>query len=292
MTARSLLGGLIGTGISRSLTPPMHEREGARHGAAYVYRVLDLDQLGLEPGAVGDLVRCARTLGFDGLNVTHPCKQLVIPHLDELSDDARGIGAVNTVVFGEGRAVGHNTDCSGFAHGFTRGLPGVEVRRVVQVGAGGAGAAVARALLGLGAEQLVVVDSDTTRAHELAGRLAGRFGPERVCTASTTELGTLLAAADGVVNATPVGMAAHPGTPFPTSLLDPRHWVADIVYRPLRTRLVEEAEARGCRVLTGAGMAVFQAVDAFRLITGLEPDADAMLAHFAELVDAESASTS
>jgi shikimate dehydrogenase len=289
MTSRSLLSGLIGTGITRSLTPPMHEREGARHGVAYVYRVLDLDLLRRAPESVGELVRCAQALGYDGLNITHPCKQLVIPHLDELSPDAAAIGAVNTVVMRDGRTVGHNTDCSGFAHGFTRGLPGAPTGRVTQVGAGGAGAAVAQALLGLGTEQLVVVDHDDGRGADLAAGLGRRFGAARVRAAAVDELAALVAASDGVVNATPVGMADHPGTPFPTSLLCPRHWVADIVYRPLRTQLVQEAEALGCRVLTGAGMAVFQAVDAFTLITGLEPDADAMLAHFGELVAAEAA---
>ena len=99
-----------------------------------------------------------------------------------------------------------------------------------------------------------------------------------------SELAPRVEAADGLVHATPTGMAAHPGLPLPAELLRPELWVADIVYRPLETELVRAARAAGCQVLDGGGMAVFQAVDAFRLFTGIEPDADRMLAHFADLV--------
>ena len=281
-SARSYLVGLVGTGIGPSLTPPMHEQEGQELGLRYVYRRFDLDELGLPPESIGNLVAAARTAGYDGVNVTHPCKQLVIPHLDDLSPDAAALGAVNTVVFTDGRAVGHNTDWSGFARAFDRGLPDAALGDVVLLGAGGAGAAVAHALLTLGTERLTVVDVDGDRAAELAGALAGRFGTDRATARS--DVATAHASADGLVHATPTGMAAHPGLPLPAELLRPDLWVADIVYRPLETALVRAARSAGCRVLDGGGMAVFQAVDAFRLITGVEPDADRMLAHFTTLV--------
>jgi shikimate dehydrogenase len=100
-----------------------------------------------------------------------------------------------------------------------------------------------------------------------------------------SDLTAALASADGLVHATPTGMHAHPGMPLPADLLDPRHWVADVVYRPLDTALLRAARARGCRVLDGGRMAVFQAADAFRLFTGRTPDADRMLRHFATLED-------
>ncbi|MGW4967515.1 shikimate dehydrogenase, partial [Nonomuraea sp. NPDC004186] len=143
----SFLTGLVGSGIGPSLSPPLHEREAVHHGLHYVYRLLDTDVLGLD---VGELVRTARRFGYDGLNITHPCKQSVIPHLDDLSPDARMLGAVNTVVFDGERAIGHNTDWTGFAESFARGLPDAPTRRIVQLGAGGAGAAVGHALLTLG----------------------------------------------------------------------------------------------------------------------------------------------
>ena len=106
----SYLVGLVGDGVLPSLTPPMHEREGDVQGLRYLYRPIDLREIGLPAESVGDLLRSARTLGFNGLNVTHPCKQLVLEHLDEVALDARRLGAVNTVVIQDGRFVGHNTD--------------------------------------------------------------------------------------------------------------------------------------------------------------------------------------
>ena len=114
-SSHSYLVGLVGTGIGPSLTPALHEREADELGIRYLYRRLDLDELRLPPTAIGDLLAAARLAGYDGLNVTHPCKQLVLGHLDELSPDAEALGAVNTVVLRGGRAVGHNTDWSGFA---------------------------------------------------------------------------------------------------------------------------------------------------------------------------------
>jgi shikimate dehydrogenase len=283
--SRSVLVGLVGTGIGPSLTPPMHEREADELGIRYLYRRFDLDALRLPAESVGDLLAATRLAGFDGLNVTHPCKQLVLQHLDELSPDAAALGAVNTVVFRDGRAVGHNTDWSGFARSFDRGLPDVALDDVVLLGAGGAGAAVAHALLTLGVGRLTVLDVDRDRARALADALSLRFAADRAVSGDLGELERSLGTADGLVHATPTGMAAHPGLPVPASLLRPPLWVADVVYRPLRTELVRTARAAGCRVLDGGGMAVYQAVDAFRLFTDVEPDADRMLAHFTALVD-------
>ncbi|MEH0574195.1 MULTISPECIES: shikimate dehydrogenase [Streptomyces] len=285
----SYLVGLIGSGIGPSLSPALHEREADRQGLRYLYRLLDLDALGTRPEAVGDLVRAARDLGFDGLNITHPCKQLVIPHLDALSAQAEALGAVNTVVFEDGRAVGHNTDVTGFAASFARGLPDVPLERVVQLGAGGAGAAVAHATLTLGAGQVTVVDALPDRAADLAGSLNRHFGPGRAAYATPDRLADLLAGADGIVHATPTGMAAHPGLPFPAELLRRGLWVAEVVYRPLETELLRTAAALGCATLDGGGMAVFQAADAFRLFTGREPDSARMLADIAELAGAVAA---
>lgn len=291
MAKDSYLVGLVGTGIGPSLSPALHHREADRQGLRYLYRLLDLDGRGAAPETVGEVVRAARDLGFDGLNITHPCKQLVIEHLDALDPRAEALGAVNTVVFGDGgRAIGHNTDVTGFATSFARALPDAPLERVVQLGAGGAGAAVAHAVLTLGAGRVTVVDALPDRAAALAGSLVRHFGPGRAGAASPARLPALLAQADGtggLVHATPTGMAAHPGLPLPAELLRPGLWVAEVVYRPLETELVRVARARGCAVLPGGGMAVFQAADAFRLFTGLEPDSGRMSADFEQLVGAE-----
>jgi shikimate dehydrogenase len=276
---RSVLVGLIGAGIQASRTPALHEREGAAQGLTYIYKIIDLDALGLTAEALPELLAAARRLGFAGLNITHPCKQSVIPLLDELSVDARALGAVNTVVFGpDGRAAGHNTDWSGFAESFKRGLADVVRHRVVQFGAGGAGAAVAHALLTLGVGELSIVDTDPSRAERLAHGLCGRFGADRAVACEDTA--RAVHAADGIVNATPIGMAKYPGAPVACELLRPDLWVADIVYLPLETELLRTARALGCRTLTGGGMAVFQAVGAFQLFAGITPDAERMLRHF------------
>ncbi|CAM5676980.1 shikimate dehydrogenase [Streptomyces hirsutus] len=286
MLKDSYLVGLIGSGIGPSLSPALHEREADRQGLRCLYRLLDLDVIGVPPEGVGELLSAARLLGFDGLNITHPCKRHVVEHLDALDPQAEALGAVNTVVFEDGRAVGHNTDVTGFAASFARGLPDVPLERVVQLGAGGAGAAVAHAVLTLGAGRVTVVDALPERADELAGSLNRAFGADRATAAPLDLLPELLAAADGsggLVHATPTGMAAHPGLPLPADLLHPGLWVAEVVYRPLETDLLRAARAAGCATLDGGGMAAFQAADAFRLFTGREPDSARMLAHLTDL---------
>jgi len=289
LSGQTYLVGLIGTGIGPSLSPALHEREAERLGLRYVYRLIDLDDLGAAPERAGALVRAARDLGFDGLNITHPCKQLLLPHLDALDPQAEALGAVNTVVFEGCRSVGHNTDVTGFAASFARGLPDAAIENVMLVGAGGAGAAVAHAMLRLGTGRLTVVDAVPARAAALADSLNRHFGSGRAVTATAGQAGAELARADGLVHASPTGMAAHPGLPVPADSLHPDLWVAEVVYRPLRTELLNTARANGCRVLDGGGMAVFQAADALRLFTAREPDSARMLRDFAVLADASGA---
>jgi len=269
--------GLVGARIDASLSPALHEREAAELGLDYRYELLDIEALGIPVVELGDVLADARRAGMLGLNVTHPCKQVVLQHLDELSPVAAALGAVNTVVFHGDRAFGHNTDATGFAESFARGLPDVPLDHVVVLGAGGAGAAVAHAALGRGVTRLTIVDVDPDRARAVAEQL----DTEHAMAGDIDEL----ADADGLIHATPTGMAAHPGLPLPEDLLHPRLWVAEVVYRPLETELLRRARALGCRTLDGGGMAVFQAAEAFQLFTGVEPDAERMLRHFAELAE-------
>jgi shikimate dehydrogenase len=279
-----VLAGLIGSGIQASRTPAMQEREAAEQGLRLIYKLIDLDVLRLGPEALPELLTAAERMGFRGLNITYPCKQAVVPLLHALSADARALGAVNTVVLEDGRRIGHNTDCSGFAESFRRGLPDAPRSRVLQLGAGGAGAAVGHALLSEGVGRLAVADTEAPRAAALAASLVARFGAGRAVVVE--DLAAEVAAADGLVNCTPVGMAKLPGTPLPVALLRPALWVAEIVYFPLETALLRAARAIGCRTLDGGGMAVFQAVGAFRLFTGREPDAARMQRHFAAMAAA------
>ena len=284
MSSKPFLVGLVGTGVGPSLTPALHMAEGRAHGLDYVYRTIDLDQVGVAPERIGDVLTWARALGFDALNVTHPCKKLVIEHLDTLDDAAAALGAVNTVLFQDTRTIGYNTDAPGFATGFAEGLPDAATANVVLIGAGGAGAAVGHALLELGTDHLTVVDLDVDRGTALAAELALRHPEARVDASSFDKLTVLLPHSDGVVHCTPTGMAEHPGLPFDADLLHPGLWVADIVYRPLDTALLTAARRVGCRTLDGGHMAVHQASTAFELITGRAPDAARMSRHFRSLV--------
>lgn len=279
---RTVLVGLIGAGIQASRSPALHEREGQAQGLSYLYRLIDLERLGLTAADLPELLLAARRFGFAGLNITHPCKQAVIPLLDDLSPDAQAIGAVNTVVFGaDGRTAGHNTDWSGFSESFARELADAPRHRVAQLGAGGAGSAVAHALLTLGVATLAIFDTDRTRAAALAADLCRRFGVGRA--EAIGDAAPAVAAADGLVNTTPIGMDGHPGMPVPRDWLRPELWVAEIVYFPLETELLRAARAAGCRTMDGGMMAVFQAVGAFRLFAGIEPDPDRMIRHFASM---------
>ena len=277
----SVLVGLIGSGIAASRTPPMHEAAADAAGIRYLYKKIDLTELKLGAQALPELLTAAKRMGFDGLNVTHPCKQAIIPLLDELSPDADALGAVNTVVIRNGRMIGHNTDWFGFAENFRRNKQGASLGRVVQFGAGGAGSAVAFALMKLGVRELTIMDVDLAKAQNVVDGLSPRFVEGRLKVGQ--DVAAAVAAADGIVNATPIGMDKYPGTPLPTALLRPDLWVAEIVYFPLETALLRAARALGCRTVDGGGMAIFQGTEAFRLFTGISPDPDVFFATFASL---------
>jgi len=257
----------------------MHEREAAAHGIRCVYRLLDLEVLGRSADLLALLIAAVERAGFAGFNVTHPCKQTVLAHLTSLSDEARVVGAVNTVVLRDGARIGHNTDWWAFRESMRRGLPAARLGRVVQLGAGGAGAATAYAILAMGAERLELIDAMPARAQSLARQLDSHF-PGRVHAAELTR--DAIATADGLIHATPMGMAAYAGMALSAEWLHAGLWVAELVYFPLDTALLQAARACGCRTLDGSGMAVWQAVEAFRLFTGIAADPERMRRFFVE----------
>lgn len=279
--APKLLVGLIGAGIQLSLTPAMQEEEARRQGLRLHYQLIDLDRTAGSLDQLPALLTAARIMGFAGLNITYPCKQAVIPLLDELSPEARAMGAVNTVVLRDGRLVGHNTDGSGWAWGFGRALPDADLGCVVLLGAGGAGSAIAHAVLRLGAPELRLVDTDMARAQALADALAARY-PARVSV--HRDAAQALEGATGLIHATPTGMAKLPGLPIPPALLRPTFWLSEVVYFPITTELLRAARAAGCRTVDGGTMAVGQAVGAFELFTGRRADAARMERHFLQLL--------
>jgi shikimate dehydrogenase len=284
-TTESYRVGLIGLGLELSLSPVLHEAEAASLGLDYSYDIFDGSR-DAAYGDVGDSIEAARAGGYRGVNITHPFKQLAVDHVDEMSRDAWVLGAVNTIVFDDGRAIGHNTDWYGFAHSIEKNLAGVPRRTVVQFGAGGAGVAVAHALLRSGVERLVLLDVDSGRAAAVADSLNAAHTRTAIVGGSVDDAARFLDSADGVVNASPLGMPSHPGSAVPLDLLRPDLWVHDVVYMPLETQLMSAARALGCLTVGGGHMLVFQAAEGIRLFTGVTPDAERMLRHFERIIAA------
>ena len=271
---------LVGNGIAQSVTPGLHEAEGAAQGLSYRYERFDTALSPWKGMALSDILDHAETEGYAGLNITHPHKLSVTSYLDALSGPAKALGAVNTVVFQDGKRVGHTTDYSGFDQALKVSGLITNGARVVQFGAGGAGAATALALIDAGVS-LRLVDCDKARAETLAEHLRAAR-PKAVIKTGAGDLRR----ANGVVNATPLGMKAYPGMAFDPAALGADAWVADIVYAPLNTALLNAARARGLRVMDGGGMALYQAVAAFELITGHRADATRMRISFDQLMAA------
>ena len=270
-----ILVGLIGKNIRQSLSPALHEDAFAARGVLGLYHLMDAEYP--RERSLTDLLAAMRVAGFAGVNITFPFKEAVIPLLDKVSAEAREIGAVNTVVIdAEGRTSGHNTDRSGFRAAFHEifGEKSVAGQPVLQLGAGGAGRAVAFALMDLGVGELKLYDRDLDRARGLAADLCARFGAGKAIVLDAPE--PAIASAAGIVNATPIGMTGHAGLPMSPHAIAARHVVADVIYTPLETDFIKAAKAKGARTMGGAGMCVHQAAEAFRLFTGWTADLERM----------------
>jgi shikimate dehydrogenase len=280
MSDRKVLVGLIGGNIMKSLSPALHIDAFAAAGIDGYDHLMDVDVL--KGRRLPQLLDAVKTAGFAGTNVTFPFKQEVLALLDEIDREAAQIGAVNSVTIGhDGRTTGYNTDRRGFRRNFEEGLgpARAEAATVVLVGAGGAGRAVAFALMDLGAAVVVLYDRDSAQAAALMNDLAKHYDASRCRLA--VDLEREVASADGVVNATPVGMHGFPGNPVPVAALRAEHWAADVIYTPIETAFIKAAAGKGAKVLTGGGMCVHQAAEAFRLFVGVEPDIKRMHRTFA-----------
>ena len=281
MTKRRILVGLIGRNIQGSLSPALFADAFEAAGIDGYYHLMDVDRM---PGRqLPQLLDAIKVAGFAGANVTYPFKQEIIPLLDAVDPEAAQVGAVNTVVIAlDGHTTGYNFDRPGWRNSFAASLGADSARgaTVVQVGAGGAGRAVAFALMDLGVAHLVLHDLDKTRVDALKADVAKHCGPDR-CRVGD-DLPRDIAAADGVVNATQVGMSGFPGNPIPVAALKPTHWAADVIYTPAETEFLKAAAAKGARTLNGSGMVVHQAAAAFRCLTGETADVAGLYRAFAK----------
>jgi shikimate dehydrogenase len=259
--------------------PVTHSRSPAMHNAAF--RALKLNYyylpFAVTPAGLADAVRAIRALGLAGVNLTIPHKERVLPYLDELSAEARRIGAVNTVVNHRGRLIGHNTD----GRGFLLALQAVwkmslRGRGVCLLGAGGAARAVAMALVDAGVERLFIANRHLNRAQRLARAIRGRGTRVRAIPLSDDALQRAAADCDCLVNATAVGL--RPGDPRLASRTVVKRFssVCDLIYQPSVTPLLRDARAAGCRTMNGLSMLVYQGALSFELWTGRKAPIDVM----------------
>jgi shikimate dehydrogenase len=272
ITAGTKICGIIGDPVEHSLSPHMHNAAFRQLGLDFIYLPFRVKRENLT-GAIEGL----RALNIQGMNVTLPHKVAVIPLLDEIDALARKIGAVNTIVNENGSLKGYNTDASGFLKALTAGNTGVENKNVLILGAGGACRAIAFVLADRGAA-LTLMNRHFTPALELADWIFQVFRRKvDVLDLNSENLGMCLSQADILINTTSVGMSPVSNeTLVPVEMLRNDLSVIDIIYNPVRTRLLREAECKGAAIMSGLEMLVWQGAAAFELWTGEKAPVDEM----------------
>lgn len=259
--------GLVGTGIGRSLAPMLHETLGRLTDRPVRYTLHDLAPD--RAPSLGEFFAEQARRGVVGVNVTHPFKERALDVVTTIERDARTIGAINTVRFEPTGFRGYNTDHSGFLEAYRRKFGDAGPGVVAQLGAGGFGRAAAFAVSALGADAVRLHDVDRSRAEGLAADVAAVTG---VAVTVHTTGEDAVAGANGLMNATPVGMHHHPGLPVDPGALAGLHWVFDAVYTPLATDLLAAARVRGIPCLEGSELFFWQGVHAYEVFHGTPLD--------------------
>lgn len=272
VSGKTRLLGVIGHPISHSLSPRMHNAAFAADGVDYAYVAMDVP-----PERLEDAVNGLSALGFVGFNVTMPHKASIIPLLDKLDEPARVSGAVNTVVIRDGVLHGMNTDGGGFVEACAESGVSFAGKRVLLLGAGGAAAAIAVAVLDEKVRSLTIANRTLSRAEELAAKVSGIGGSAEITVTSLDGAAEETEAADVIVNTTYLGMKAADELPVSAEHLGPDKVVYDAVYlRGDVTQLVRRAEEAGATTVPGERMLLYQGVQAQRAWTGREPNVEVM----------------
>jgi len=259
--------GLIGVGIGKSRAPELHRLAGRLCELAVTYDLIE-PPVGV-PYAFDEALQACRGQGYRGVNVTYPFKEQAAAAVQAASDQVRRLGAVNTVRFDDPQPRGFNTDYTGFRRAFSSRFAGRSPAAVAIVGAGGVGRAIAFALLDLHAREIRLFDHDAHKSAAVATALREQT-KTRVLVCRSLEEATR--GAEGLVNATPLGMHQHPGTPIPSDLIDAQSWAFDAIYTPTDTRFLLDCAAAGLEVLYGHELFFYQGVDAFEIFTGVAVD--------------------
>lgn len=252
--------GLIGKAIMNSSSPDLHVRLGQLTGIPVTYDLFDANEMTID--SLESQVRRVIARGYRGVNVTFPWKEEAVQLADQASEGAYMVGAANTLVFEDGEIFAENTDFTGFVSGFHATFGERVPGRVLLIGTGGVGKAVAFGLGTLGADEVVLLDLDETRARRLAGELQAQGVPASWITQD--QLTETVGHCDGLVNCTPIGHEKSPGCPLPKELIESRHWIFDAVYVPAVTEFIAAAKAADAGVMSGVSLFVFQGVDAFK----------------------------
>ena len=272
ITGKTRLLAVIGAPIAHSLSPIIQNAALRAAGLDYVYAALPV-----RADALASAVRGLYDAGIAGFNVTIPFKTAIIPLMDALSEDARRIQAVNTVVIEGDRMIGHNTDVAGFLAGFAERGIALTGKNAVLIGAGGAARAALWGLLRSGVSSIAI----GVRSVEKGAALAADFAADGDVRAVSFDDAAWIAAcsdADIVVQTTPLGMTPHTEEmpPVDAAMIKPSAVVYDLIYTPAETRFLREARARGCEMINGETMLVAQGAEAFHLWTGVRPDMELM----------------
>ena len=273
-SGRTRVLGVFGYPVGHSLSPAMHNAALAAAGLDYVYVPFEV-----EPERLGEAAQAIRALGIVGINVTIPHKEAIIEYMDEVSEEARLIGSVNTIHNHEGRLKGYSTDGEGFLESLRSEGFGPEGKRAVVLGAGGSAKAAVYAMAKSGV-RVTVANRTPERGAALAEQINAILSRDSVDALPLTEsegLQRRIREADLLVNCTSVGMSPNTGdTPCPKEMLHPRLLVYDLVYNPVRTRLLSEAEEVGARSMNGVKMLVHQGAESFRIWLHRDPPLDTM----------------
>jgi shikimate dehydrogenase len=255
--------GLIGDNISRSKAPLLHQLAGKLTGIEVRYdRLIPKDRGQDFDGVFEDCVR----QGYRGINVTYPYKERVVSKVRIDDPLVRALAAVNTVVFASGGPTGHNTDYSGFIAAYRGAVGDAAPGAVCMIGAGGVGKAVAFALMGLGIEELRLVERDLPKAEALAAALKAEDRTLDITV--TADPAEAAAGAYGVINCTPVGMVGYGGTPLPRDLMTGASWAFDAVYTPVDTQFLKDAKAEGLMIISGYELFFYQGLHAWEIFSG------------------------
>ncbi len=254
---------IFGYPVEHTFSPGMHNAAFAKIGmnACYV-------PFAIPPDRLKDAIGAVISLGIRGLNITVPHKEHVLSWLDDLSEEARLIGAVNTIELTPRGLIGHNTDGRGFLRSLReQGGMSPKGKRFLIIGSGGAARAVGFSLALAGASQIVFRDLDTRKAKVLAGDIAVKTGVMSRAI-DKTSVASYAANAECLINATPLGLRKNDPLPLEASIISKEHLVCDLVYNPAETALLKMAKKRGGRTLSGLGMLLYQGVIAFEIWTG------------------------